>query len=116
MQFKFVTSVALIAVLVGVALAWHRSTIGFQSREAAAIKVVINQPPAKDGVIPIEIIGPTIVSSAPNKLDDLTYILTNNSTKAIKAIAVVGFRDAVYTESLVAPRREASTAQICPSR
>lgn len=88
MQFKFVTGIALIAVLVGVAFALHQRT-GFQSRESAAIKVLIKQPPAKDGVTPIEIIQPIVVSSAPNKLDDLTYTLRNNSGKAIKAIAVV---------------------------
>jgi hypothetical protein len=88
MKFKFVTGIALIAVLVGVAFAWQRST-GFQSRDAATIKVVINQPPTKDGVVPIEIIQPTIVSSAPNKLDDLTYTLRNNSGKPVIAIALV---------------------------
>lgn len=88
MKFKFVTGIALIAVLVGVAFAWHRST-GFQSPNSAAIKVVINQPPAQDGVTPIEIIQPTIVSSAPNKLDDFTYTLRNNSNKPIEAVAVV---------------------------
>lgn len=87
MQFKFLTGIALVAVLVGVGFAWHRST-GFQSRESAAIKVVINQP-TKDGILPIEIIQPMVISSAPNKLDDLTYILRNNSPKAITAIAVV---------------------------
>lgn len=88
MKFKFVTGIALIAVLVGVAFAWHGST-GFQSRDEAAIKVVINQPPTKDGVVPIEIIQPKIVSSAPNKLDDLTYTLRNNSGKPVIAIALV---------------------------
>ena len=88
MKSKFVTGIALIAVLVGVAFAWQRST-GVQSRDAGAIKVVINQPPTKDGVVPIEIIQPTIVSSAPNKLDDLTYILRNNSGKAVIAIALI---------------------------
>ena len=89
MKFKFVSGLALIAVLVGVALAWHRSS-GFQSRDSAAIKVVINQPPAaKDGVVAIEIIQPRVVSSAPNKLDDLTYILRNNSGKTVIAIALI---------------------------
>lgn len=88
MKFKFVTLIALFAVLVGVAFAWQRST-GFQSRDAAAIKVVINQPPTKDGVVPIEIIQPTIVSSASNKLDNLTYTLRNNSGKAVIAVALV---------------------------
>jgi hypothetical protein len=88
MKFKFISGIALIAVLVGVALAWHRST-GLQSRDSAPIKAVINQPQAQNGVIPIEIIQPTIVSSAPNKLDDFTYTLRNNSNKAIRAVAVV---------------------------
>jgi hypothetical protein len=88
MKYKVVSGIALIAVLVGVALAWHR-TNGPQSRDPATIKVVINQPPAQNGLIPIEIIQPTIVSSAPNKLDDFTYTLRNNSNKAIKAVAVV---------------------------
>ena len=89
MRFKLVTSLALIALLVGVALAWRSTSMGLQSREPSKIKVVINQLPAKDGVIPIEIIQPTTVSSAPNKLDDLTYILRNNSGKAVIAIALV---------------------------
>jgi hypothetical protein len=88
MKFKIVFGIALIAVLVGVALAWHRST-GLQSRDPAAIKIVINQAAPQNGVTRIEIIQPTIVSSAPNKLDDFTYTLRNNSTKAIKAVAVV---------------------------
>ena len=87
MRFKIISGIALIAVLVGVALAGHRT--GLQSRDPAAIKVVINQPPAKDGVSPIEIIQPIVVSSAPNKLDDFTYTLRNNSNKPIKAAAVV---------------------------
>lgn len=89
MRFKFVTSLALIALLVGVALAWRSTSRGLQSREPSKIKVVIKQIPAKDGVIPIEIIQPTIVSTAPNKLDDLTYLLRNNSGKAARAIALV---------------------------
>ena len=88
MKFKFVSGIALIAVLVGAAFAWHRSA-AFQSRDAAAIKVVINQPTTKDGVVPIEIIQPTIVSDASNRLDNLTYTLRNNSAKAVIAVALV---------------------------
>lgn len=88
MKLKFVSGIALIAMLVGMAVAWHR-TAESQSRESAAIKVVINQSPVKDGVVPIEIIQPAIVSSAANKLDDLTYTLRNNSGKPVIAIALV---------------------------
>ena len=70
MQFKFLTILAVIALVIGAAQA--------QSRVPAAIQVVINQPPAKDGVIPIEIIQPAVVSTAPNKLDDFSYFLRNN--------------------------------------
>lgn len=89
MKFKFLTSIALVAVLVGVAFAWRSTMIGFQSRKPASIKVIVNQLPAKDGVIPIEIIQPSFVSSAPNKLEDLTYILRNNSARAVIAAAVI---------------------------
>jgi hypothetical protein len=89
MRVRFVTSLALIALVVGVALAWRTTSMGLQSREPSNIKVVINQLPAKEGVIPIEMIQPAIVSSAPNKLDDLTYILRNNSGKAVIALALI---------------------------
>jgi hypothetical protein len=86
MRFKLLASIGLMTVIVGVALAWRSSRS--QSREPAAIKLVINQLAAKDGVIPIEIIQPTISSSGPNKLEDFTYVIRNNSTKAINALAV----------------------------
>ena len=88
MRFKFLPSIALIAILVGVALAWSSTTFRFQSREPATIKLVINQLPAKDGVIPIEIVQPTVSSSVPNKLEDFAYIIRNNSARAISAVAV----------------------------
>lgn len=96
MRFKILTSIALITVLVGLALAWRRTAVGLQSREAPTIKAVINQLPAEDGVIPIEIVQPTISSSASNKLEDFTYIIRNNSAKAIIAIAVR--KDITYEE------------------
>ena len=83
MRFKSLAVIAMIAVLVGVAQA------GVQSRKPTAIEVVINQAPTKDGVIPIEIIQPIAVSTAPNKLDEFSYILRNNSNKPVKAVAVV---------------------------
>ena len=89
MHLKVLTSIALLAVLVVGALAWRSTTIGFQSRDRATITVTINQAPAKDSVTPIEIIQPTVVSSAPNKLDDLTYIIRNNSGRAVIAAAVI---------------------------
>jgi hypothetical protein len=89
MRFKFVASVALITAIVGVALAWRNTTIRFQAREPATIKVVIDQLPAEAGVIPIELGQSTITSSASNKLEEFTYIIRNNSTRAIIALAVI---------------------------
>jgi hypothetical protein len=88
MRFKFLGTIALITLFVGVALAW-RTIIRSQSPEPATIKVVIDQLPAKDGVIPIEIIQPTVSTSASNKLDDFTYLIRNNSNRAIIAVAVI---------------------------
>ena len=97
MKFKVVTSIALIAILIGVALAWRSTSTGSQSRDSSPIKVIVNQLPTKDGVAPIEIIQPTVVSTAPNKLDDLTYTLRNNSGKAVIALVVI--RTIGYEES-----------------
>ena len=96
MRFKFLTSIAVIVLVVSVALAWRSTSMGVQSRESSTIKVVVNSLPAKDGVIPIEIVQPMVVSSAPNKLDDLTYTLRNNSGRAVIALAVI--RTIAYEE------------------
>jgi hypothetical protein len=95
-QFNLLTRIALMVVLIGVVLSCRSTSVGFQSREPANIRVVINQLPDKDGVIPIEIIQPNVISSAPNKLDDLTYIFRNNSAKAVIATAVI--RTITYEE------------------
>lgn len=89
MRYKFVTSIVLVALVVGVALAWRSTSAGMQSPEPSEIKVVVNQLPDKDGIVPIEIIQPSVVSSTPNKLDEFSYILRNNSGKAVIALAVV---------------------------
>jgi len=89
MRFKFLTSIVVIALVVGVALAWHSTSMGVQSREPSKIKLVVNSLPAKDGVTPIEIIQPMVMSSASNTLDDLTYVLRNNSDKPVIAVAVI---------------------------
>src|SRR5689334_429461 len=68
--------------------------------EQVSVKVVVNQPEA--GVMPVEIIQPRAVSSAPNKLDELSYLLRNNSTKAVTAAAVIQtiiYEDGGKTES-----------------
>lgn len=96
MRFKFLAGIAVIALLVGVGLARHTG-MGSQSREPSNIKVVVNPLPAKDSVIPIEIVQPVVVSSAPNKLDDLTYTLRNDSGKAVIALAII--RTISYEES-----------------
>jgi hypothetical protein len=96
MRFKFFTSIVVIALLVGVALAWRSTNMGAQSREPSKIKVVVNSLPSKDGVPPIEIVQPMVVSSAPNMLDDLTYTLRNNSGKPVIALAVT--RTITYEE------------------
>jgi len=96
MQFKFATSIASIVVVVGVGLALRSTSTGLRSREQTNIKIVVNQLPPTDGVVPLEIIQPTFVSSAPNKLDDFRYILRNNSGKAVIAAAVI--RSITYEE------------------
>lgn len=89
MRFKFLTSIAVITLMLGFVLAWRSTSMGLQSRETSNIKVIVNQLPDKDGVVPIEIIQPRVVSSAPNMLDELSYYLRNNSGKPVLALAVI---------------------------
>lgn len=89
MRYKFVTSITLVALVVGVALAWRGTSARLQSQQPSNIKVVVNQLPDKDGIVPVEIIQPSVVSSAPNKVDEFSYIVRNNSGKAVIALAVI---------------------------
>lgn len=86
MQLKPVTVIALLVVVV---LASRNTSMGLQSRETSNIKLVVNSLPAEDGIPPIEIIQPAVVSSAPNRLDDLNYRLRNNSGKTVLAVGVI---------------------------
>lgn len=87
MRFKLLINPVLAMVVAGAALSW-RSNSSVQQPEQRNIKVVVEQLPAQDDVIPVEIIQGTAISSAPNVLDDVTYFVKNNSGKAISAIAV----------------------------
>jgi len=86
MRCRLVIGCAAVALSV---LAWPSRSVVSQSRDASSIKIIVNQLPQSGGVVPIEIIQPAVVSSAPNKLDDFTYLLKNNSGKAVDAVAVI---------------------------
>jgi hypothetical protein len=49
---------------------------------------VVNQVPAKDGPIPLEILRPVLSSTAPNQIEDVSYVLRNNTSKGISAVVV----------------------------
>lgn len=89
MRSKLLISIVLIALVVGVAFAWRSTVLNFQSPDAGTIKVVIDQLPVKDGVIPIEILQPIILTGASNELEEFTFIVRNNSARAINALAVI---------------------------
>lgn len=88
--------IVLAMIVVGAALAF-RSNSKVQQPEQRIVKVVVSQLPAQDNVIPVEIIQATATSSAPNVLDDVTYVLKNNSGKPISAVAVT--KKVLYQEN-----------------
>lgn len=87
MSFRLLAGATLAMIFVGAAVAFRNNSKPQQS-EQRSVKVVVNQVSDQDNVIPVEIIKATATSSAPNVLDDVTYILKNNSGKAISAVAV----------------------------
>lgn len=100
MRFKLVTSVLLVAVVIGVALAWRinpKASPRVQEAKKREVKVLVKQLETKANGIPVEIIQETATSSAPNLLDDVTFVLKNNSGKPISAVAVT--RKVLYREN-----------------
>jgi len=96
MRFKLLINPVLALMVVGGALTWHgNSTV--QQGEQRTVKVIVSQLPTQDDVIPVEIIEARALSSAPNILEDVTYVLKNNSGKAITAVAVT--KKIFYRES-----------------
>jgi hypothetical protein len=89
MRFKLLISAVLAMIVVGAALAFRSNSKIQQRTEQRTVKVVVNQLPARENRIPVEIIQAIATSSAPNVLDDVTYALKNNSGKAISAVAVI---------------------------
>ena len=90
MRFKSLINPILAMIVVGVGLAWryNASNQTAQQPEKQTVKVLVTQLPAENNVVPVEIIQATAVSSAPNFLDDVSYVIKNNSGKAISAVAV----------------------------
>jgi hypothetical protein len=91
MRFKLITSVLLLVVVIGVALAWRinpKANPRVQEAKKHEVKVVVKQLETESNGVPVEIIQATATSSAPDVLDDVAYVLKNNSGKPIRAVAV----------------------------
>lgn len=94
MRLRIAIGMMLILLTVGVAIAWGRTGKPVQLispnqfSQQNSINVVVEQLPAEQGVIPIEIKQAKAVSTAPNQVDELSYIIKNNTSKAITADAL----------------------------
>ena len=100
MRFKLITSLFLVVVVIGGALAWPmnpKANPGVQEAKKHEVKVVVKQLETESIGIPVEIIQATATSSAPNVLDDVAYVLKNNSGKPIRAVAVT--KKTLYREN-----------------
>jgi len=89
MRFKLLIGSVVAMIVVSATLAFHSNSKIQQRTEERTVRVVVNQLPAQENRIPVEIIQATATSSAPNILDDVRYALKNNSGKAISAVAVI---------------------------
>jgi hypothetical protein len=86
--------------VIGVALAWRinpKASPKVQEAVKHEVKVRVQQLETKSNGIPVEIIEETATSSAPNVLDDVTFVLRNNSGKPISAVAVT--KKVLYREN-----------------
>lgn len=101
MRFKLITSVLLVVVVIGVALVWRvnpKANPIAQGAKRREVKVLVKQlETERNGDVPVEIIQATATSSASNVLDDVTYVLKNNSGKPISAVAVT--KKVLYREN-----------------
>ncbi len=93
MLSKSFLSIVLVALFVTLTIAWRKTDspsriASRQMPQQAGIKVLLDQLPAIQGVVPVEILRPSVSSNAPNQVEDVTYVVRNNMDKAISALAV----------------------------
>ena len=92
MRPKLLISAVIVMAAIGVALAWRidpKANPKVQETKKHDVKVLVTQLETEpNGGVPVEIIQATATSSAPSVLDDVTYVLKNNSGKPISAVAV----------------------------
>ena len=92
MRSRIFIGLTLVVLTVGVAIALQRAEgsvePGSLSQSPHEIKVVVDQLPPKQGVIPVEIQRAQASSTTPNQIEDLSYVIRNNTNKAIKAATV----------------------------
>lgn len=101
MRPKLLISAVIVIAAIGVTLAWRidpKANPTVQEAKQREVKVLVKQLETEpNGGVPVEIILATATSSAPNVLDDVTYVLKNNSGKPISAVAVT--RKVLYWEN-----------------
>jgi hypothetical protein len=101
MRPKLLISAVIVMAAISVALAWRidpKANLTVQEAKKHDVKVLVKQLETEpNGGVPVEIIQATATSSAPSILDDVTYVLKNNSGKPISAVAVT--KKVLYREN-----------------
>ncbi len=93
MRLRIFISAMLIALSMGVAIAWRRTELvgsgkATQSYQQTTIKVLVNQIPIEHGRVPVEILRERVTSTAPNEIEDISYVIRNNTSEGITAVTV----------------------------
>lgn len=99
MRPKLLMSAVIVLAAIAVALAWSinpKANLKVQEAKKREVKVLVKQLETEPNGVPVEI-QETATSSAPNVLDDVTYVLKNNSGKPISAVAVT--KKVLYREN-----------------
>ena len=100
MRLKLLINAVIVMAAICIALAWRinpNANPKVQEAKNLEVKVVVQQIETTPNGVPVEIIQETARSSAPHVLDDVTFVLRNNSGKPISAVAVT--KKVLYREN-----------------
>jgi hypothetical protein len=92
MLSRFLLTTILLSLFVCLVFAWGKTPTPvfppMQPPQPSDIRILISQLPTVEGIVPVEISSPRVSSNAPNEVEDVTYVIRNNTDKVVSALAV----------------------------
>jgi|SRR5687767_1627312 len=81
----------LITIMAGILVAntaYSVRSTKHQKPERLPINLIVDQLSSEDGLPPVEILQPSFSASQPNRIEESSYTIKNNTTKSITALVV----------------------------